>query len=230
MPGGFSALDTSFPALEGKSTEDQVRALTDYLFQLLEALRYTLRNLGVENMNEQAVKDLAELTAKAVKITAPEIDLTGYVTFSSLSEPGETVIDGANITSGTINAERLNLTGEISFGDLDNNLKGMIGQGEGGFSVGILATNGNLFRGSQGTTRLIARVLDGKTDADPGGTRFSYSWARYLPNADGTRTVDSSFTDPHTRACDVSAADVAQNAGGNALYEVTVTIPEEEEA
>ena len=222
MPSGFSTLDTSFPALEGRSAEEQVRVLTDYLYQLLEALRYTLRNLGVENMNEQAVKDL-------VTIIARRIDLTGYVTFSSLSEPGETVINGANISTGSISADRLTLTGEISFADLDDTLKGMIGQGEGGFSVSIIATNGNLFRGTQGETRLIARVFDGKTNADPSGTRFSYSWARYTPNADGTRTRDLSFVDPGTRACDVSAADVAQNAGGNALYEVTVTIPEEEE-
>ena len=100
MPSEFAALDTSFPDLEGKTTEEKLRSMTDYLYQLLEQLRYTLHNLGTENLNEDSLKDIINMTAKA-------IDLTGYVTFHSLETPGETVIDGGNIKTGTVTATEI---------------------------------------------------------------------------------------------------------------------------
>ena len=35
MPGDFAALDTSFPTTEGKTTEQKLDSMTDYLYQLL---------------------------------------------------------------------------------------------------------------------------------------------------------------------------------------------------
>ncbi len=51
MAGGFSQLDTGMPERSG-STEEQLRAIHDYLALLLENLRYILRNLGPENFNQ----------------------------------------------------------------------------------------------------------------------------------------------------------------------------------
>ena len=51
MAGGLSELDTGMPERSG-SVEDRLRALYDYLALLLENLRYLLRNLGPENLNE----------------------------------------------------------------------------------------------------------------------------------------------------------------------------------
>lgn len=113
MPGGFASLDTSFPNLEGQTTEQKLRALTDYLYQLLEQLRYTLHNLGIENMNDEALKEIITMSAK-------QIDLTGYVTFRALSTQGETTINGENITTGSLRA--LNVYG-CSYFDEDGNAK-----------------------------------------------------------------------------------------------------------
>ena len=53
MPGNILTVDTSFPQLTDKQTTDQkFRVITDYLYMLLEQLRYTLRNLGMENFND----------------------------------------------------------------------------------------------------------------------------------------------------------------------------------
>jgi hypothetical protein len=46
------------------------------------------------------------------------INLDGYVTFEGLAG-GTTTIDGACIKTGKINADRLQLTGAISWSDLD---------------------------------------------------------------------------------------------------------------
>ena len=48
-------------------------------------------------------------SAETVKITAGKIDLSGYVTVSALSGNGTTTIDGSNIKTGTISADRLDI-------------------------------------------------------------------------------------------------------------------------
>lgn len=51
MAGGLAELDAGFPQNTG-TVERRVQAVYDYLVLLLENLRYILRNLGPENMNE----------------------------------------------------------------------------------------------------------------------------------------------------------------------------------
>lgn len=58
-----------------------------------------------------------------------EIKLTGLVTFESLGVNGTTQIDGGRIKTGKISAERLNLTGAITWGDLSDGCKENIGDG-----------------------------------------------------------------------------------------------------
>ena len=53
-----------------------------------------------------------------VKISADRINLSGYVTVSSLGSGGSTNIDGSRITTGTISASRLNLTGYVTVSSL----------------------------------------------------------------------------------------------------------------
>ena len=47
------------------------------------------------------------MTDRAVKLAADTIDLSGYVTISALGTAGKTIINGANITTGTIHADRI---------------------------------------------------------------------------------------------------------------------------
>ena len=54
------------------------------------------------------------------------INLDGYVTFTDLSTPGSTTISGSNITTGTISADRINMTGAITWSDLSNSVKNTI--------------------------------------------------------------------------------------------------------
>ena len=55
---------------------------------------------------------------EAITIQASRVDLTGYVTFTNLSTPGQTTIDGGNLTTGTISADRI-AAGSLSIGKLD---------------------------------------------------------------------------------------------------------------
>lgn len=100
MPSGFSALDTSFPDLNGKGTEESIQIVTDYLYQLLEQLRYMLHNLGTRNFNQ------TELGAFASSISEP--------IHIALQEEVERA-EGAEATLQTnINIEANRITAEVS--------------------------------------------------------------------------------------------------------------------
>ena len=57
-----------------------------------------------------------------VVISSQEITMSGLVTFTGLAN-GTTTINGGCIKTGTIDADRLNLTGSITFGDLNSSLQ-----------------------------------------------------------------------------------------------------------
>ena len=170
MPGVMSALDTGFPSFTGaESTEAKIASIQNYLFMLLEQLRYSMHNLDIaRNMNAASVSKFTgavtepvykrlestegkltelsitaeglrsrvadaegnisvvaqtaskiewvvsgssastfTLTSRAASLVAQSINLTGFVTFSSLSSPGQTTINGANVTSGVITGATL---------------------------------------------------------------------------------------------------------------------------
>lgn len=50
------------------------------------------------------------LTDRAIKLVSDTIDLTGFVTFTNLSSPGQTTIDGGNIKANTISADKISVT------------------------------------------------------------------------------------------------------------------------
>lgn len=57
------------------------------------------------------------LTDKAVSLISNSIDLTGYVTFSSLKTAGTTEIDGGNIKTGTLDCSKITVT-NLSINDV----------------------------------------------------------------------------------------------------------------
>lgn len=65
------------------------------------------------------------LSVGGVVVSSQNIQMNGLVTFTGLAN-GTTTIDGACIKTGTIEAERLNLTGAITFSDLDTDTRGVI--------------------------------------------------------------------------------------------------------
>ena len=66
MPDSFFQADSSLPNLARYETAEQkLAAVQDYLFLLLENLRYILRNLSPENFNQTEMTDWIEKNVKA---------------------------------------------------------------------------------------------------------------------------------------------------------------------
>lgn len=67
------------------------------------------------------------ITTDGIHFSAVNLDFSGLVTFSDLSNPNsKTIINGENIKTGTIDAQYLNLTGAIKFTDLSNSVNNSI--------------------------------------------------------------------------------------------------------
>lgn len=60
MPTAFQLVETSFPQPDNKNTDQKIDGIYDYLFILLEQLRYTLFNLDGSNVNQSALSDFIQ--------------------------------------------------------------------------------------------------------------------------------------------------------------------------
>lgn len=74
MPGSILSADTGFPNLEKGSTEEKLAAVSGYLYQLLEQLRYTLNNLGADNFNDKELEMLSQTFAQPLFLAVKDIE------------------------------------------------------------------------------------------------------------------------------------------------------------
>lgn len=105
--------------LESKITQtaDSITStVTDQINETKSEIKQTTDSISLK------VDSQGELVAQLV-LDVNGINARGYVTFTDLAGTGTTVINGSNITTGTISADRINMKGAISWGDLDADCK-----------------------------------------------------------------------------------------------------------
>ena len=135
---------------QSKNTEDIIKLNTKIATTAeqieLEATSYVKKDGLITQINSSYKQ-----SAEKIDIQAINIDLSGYVTFNSLSEEGSTAINGSNIKTGTITAVDIfgsNIEGSsITFrngdkyitatGNTDafNNTHGILFKGNGDFTI-----------------------------------------------------------------------------------------------
>lgn len=75
MPSNILSADTSFPNLTDEQTTDQkFKVITDYLYMLLEQLRYSMANLGLENFNDASFREISGLITEPVYAQLGDVD------------------------------------------------------------------------------------------------------------------------------------------------------------
>lgn len=149
MPSGFAALDTGFPNLSGYSTtEEKLKAMEDYLVQLLEQLRYTLHNMGVENMNTTEVTGwLDEIITEPIQAEITDVE-------NGLS----TRIDA---NAGAITAEVTRATGaESVIQQSADAIKAQVTDGQGNYTVLNLKSDGLHIGNAAGTTTINGSSIE----------------------------------------------------------------------
>ena len=122
MASNWLYIDTNFPTFTGEeSTEEKVTTIQNYMFMLVEQLRYTLHNLDLTNMNAAAVaehedtltspiyaslrdadENIAQLAVTAAGIATRVTDAEGDI--SSLQQTASAIASVVSDQSGQISA------------------------------------------------------------------------------------------------------------------------------
>lgn len=113
-------METTFPNGEGKDTQEQINGVYDYLFVLLEQLRYTLFNLDGSNINQNAlsefIKNISEPIYAKIEDTdknVNEISITAKGLDARLSD-AEGNITQLQATATGLQASISNLNGSVT--------------------------------------------------------------------------------------------------------------------
>ena len=167
MPTTFQLVETTFPNGEGKDTQEQINGVYDYLFVLLEQLRYTLFNLDGSNINQNAlsefIKNISEpiyakiedtdknvneisITAKGLdaRLSDAEGDITRLDTTAKGLQVSVSNLDGAITNIKTdVNGLRATVSGKIDA----TQAQSIFDQSATGFTLGATSgENGTIFK------------------------------------------------------------------------------------
>ena len=143
MPSNWLYIDTNFPSFTQKeSTGEKIETMQDYLFMLVEQLRYTLRNLDLSNMNKAAadgfVKKITQpiyAEIKNAKGSITQLGLTADGLAARISD-AEGNITQLGATAGGLAARIENAEGSITqLGATAEGLAGRISSAEGNITT-----------------------------------------------------------------------------------------------
>lgn len=102
----------------------QVEGIAEDLEGQISSISVKVDSITLDVSNGSTSSTIS-LKAGDVTISSETIQMNGLVTFTGLSS-GTTTINGACIKTGQIDADRLNLTGAITFSDLSSSVRGDI--------------------------------------------------------------------------------------------------------
>ena len=136
-----------------------------------------------EDYNGNKIVSLLNLDDTTATISASKIDLSGYVTISSLGSDGSTTIDGSRITTGTISAERLDLSNCLKVGQgyvkgTDLSTKGSTTINGGNITTGTIsadridATNLKVSAANVTGTFSASKIVGGALTIKPSATTY----------------------------------------------------------
>lgn len=136
MPSSLQTLDTAFPKIDDhQTTEENFNQVVNYLYMLLENLRYTLGNLGEDNFNDTELDSIAKLIQEPI--------------WARIAD------DEGNIH--TLNVTAQNLLSQVS--DLDGNLSALQQTAE-TLSSRITTADGNISALTQTANSLSSKISD----------------------------------------------------------------------
>ena len=165
MPSNILTTDTSFPQLsEEQSTNEKFRVITDYLYMLLEQLRYSMANLGRENFNDKEFDDIVNLITEPVYAQLSDAEgniaalaITAEQLISRMSD-AEGNISTLQQTSSSIMSQVTDLEGNVStLQQTSQSLTTRITNAEGSISSLTQTVNGFSLEVSNGSSYTIVR-------------------------------------------------------------------------
>ena len=197
MPSNILAADTSFPQLtDQQTTEEKFSVLTNYLYMLLEQLRYSMANLGRENFNDTAFQDIANLITEPVYVQLEDVDgniASLYATAESLTSrmgDAEGNISVLQQTSTSLTSRISDAEGNISvLQQTSQSLTSRISNAEGNISSLTQTVNGFTLEVSNGSTSSVIRLLSGSAEISSQTIQMN-GLVTFTGLANGTTTIN----------------------------------------
>lgn len=119
MPTTFQLVETTFPNGEGKDTQEQINGVYDYLFVLLEQLRYTLFNLDGSNINQNALSEFIKNISEPIYAKIEDTDKNvNELSITAKGLAGRISDAEGNITQLGVTAQGL----QVSISSLDGSV------------------------------------------------------------------------------------------------------------
>lgn len=149
----------------------------------------------IEQTSEEIKLVASDMNEKysSLKLSVDSIDLTGFVTFESLEEEGQTTINGANIATGTITADQISVgtitadeikAGTITGGNIADQTIGTENIATGAITKELLAVDclqvGNITQASSQDKAYIKLFNTMSLDGSSGAIRLQYDANNYI--------------------------------------------------
>ena len=204
MPTTFQLVETTFPNGEGKDTQEQINGVYDYLFVLLEQLRYTLFNLDGSNINQNALSEFIKNISEPIYAKIEDTDKN---------------VNGISITAKGLDARLSNAEGDIT--QLDTTAKGLqvsVSNLDGAITNikadvnGLRATVSGKLDGSDAQT-LIDQNLNQITLAASSGSNGTV----FALNKNGVQIASTGTIDLHVKAVNIDGTLTAGAVRGDTV-------------
>lgn len=197
MPGSLFSADTSFPQLDGRqSTEEKFSIITNYLYMLLEQLRYSLSNLGRENFNDTAFQDIANLITEPVYVQLEDVNgniASLYATAESLTSrmsDAEGNLSVLQQTSTSLTSRVSDTEGNVSaLQQTAQSLSTQITNAQGDLSSLTQTVNGFTLEVSNGSASSVIRLLSGSAEISSQTIQMN-GLVTFTGLANGTTTIN----------------------------------------
>ena len=155
MPGNILSADTQFPNFAGQeSPAEQIRTIRNYLYMLLEQLRYTLNNLDAGNFNTEGLKEIQDAISQPILKQLSDTD-------GNLAELQVTAVGLASrVSSNEGDISQLEQTAQglsSRVGDAEGNISSLQ-QTANGLSSRVSSAEGNISTLQQTANGLSSRV------------------------------------------------------------------------
>lgn len=175
MPNNIMMADVNFPDLSGKSQKEQISTITNYLFMLLEQLRYVLNNLGISNFNE------SELDGMQKQFTGPiQIQVTGMKgNISTLFADVGEIVNQVEDVEGNYSSLKIQVSGISSTVSNLNGQFSQVKQDVDGLQVytqgGVTYISGSHVKSGTIEGSVLKCSLNSSQGASDGEIRFYYN-------------------------------------------------------
>lgn len=175
MPNNLMMADVNFPDLSGKSQKEQISTITNYLFMLLEQLRYVLNNLGISNFNESELDGMQKQFTGPIQIQVT--DMKGNIS-TLFADVGE-IVNQVEDVEGNYSSLQIQVSGISSTVSNLNGQFSQVKQDVDGLQVytqgGVTYISGSHVKSGTIEGSVLKCSLNSSQGASDGEIRFYYN-------------------------------------------------------